>query len=110
MCRYLKAIRAKGGFSLNKKSKSPDKGYMVSLNGYEQKIPENNLNSEVIKQYMNTHKKVLQDNYFGAWLDNGIVYLDISKNILDKYEAIRLALECNQIGIYEVETQSTIKV
>jgi hypothetical protein len=59
---------------------------------------------------MKTNKKDLASgkNYLGTWLNEGKVYLDVSENIMDRAEAIRLGQERNQLAIYDVVAGDSI--
>lgn len=120
-----KTLAKNGGFSQNAKGESPKSGYMVSYDdshgGVEHKVRGNVTASDIYK-----HKKALVDkysqthggrigsplddpsNYHGAWADNGITYLDVSKNVKDLATAAQMAKEQKQLAIYDVAGDKSI--
>lgn len=98
-----------GGFSFNANFESPTKGYMVSLVGFEKVIPMENVTPYLLGELFRQYSEQLQDGeYVGAWVDDGQLYLDISSNIQDKNEAVKLGNERNQLGIFDLSTFETI--
>jgi hypothetical protein len=59
---------------------------------------------------MKTHKNDLGNgkNYLGTWLNDSKVYLDVSENIQELFEAIRRGRERNQKAIWDVANLSEI--
>lgn len=85
-------------------------GYMVSKKGYEMKFePESDVKKAVI-QFIKEYGFELHDaeNFLGAWMEKGILYMDISNNIKDRSEAIRKGYEGGQLAIYDVKNEKTI--
>ena len=75
------------GISLNPfTNQKPVSGYMVSLEGLEEKISISDMNDEKLFSFIWKHRELLAASddsfrlYFGAWVSNGFVYLDISIN------------------------------
>jgi hypothetical protein len=48
--------------------------------------------------------------YFGGWLDDNTLYLDTSVNIEDLDEAMKLGRANNQLAIYDVKNQTSIRL
>ena len=112
-----KDLKAKGGFSVKKLtsfSYEPLKssmGFMVSIKKYEEALEPKDFTYERVKAYLN--KEGLEDSlerlYFGAWLDNeGYIYLDMSKHVLDFVMAIKEAIKQNQVAIYDLKKEKSI--
>jgi hypothetical protein len=57
-----------------------------------------------ILRYIVRHAALLSqpDTYLGGWLDGGMAYLDISKNVKDLNEVLKMAKAENQLAIYDV--------
>lgn len=66
---------------------------------------------QIMSQYMREQKADLATgkNYLGTWLKDGKIYLDVSENIMDRDEAIRLGKERNQKAIWDVVNQTEIE-
>ena len=98
-----------GGFTLSSSLQdvSLDSGYMVAYKEHENII---DINSLELGQSINT----TQDNakklnaFVGGWLDNGLVYLDVSKHFTDKDKALEFARQEKQIAIYDIEKGESI--
>lgn len=110
----LEEIRRSHGFTVHDHfGDSPRSGYMVSISPATEKvIPLASVTAQDIADYRNAHKDLLADpdNYFGAWVWEGNVYLDISRNVRDRDEALALGRRYNQLGIYDLARGETIEV
>ena len=93
-----------GGYSFNEYSD----GYMVSLEGTERKIclHGNTVIGVIYKiiEFFVTHKTV------NTWLDNKILYLDVSVNVANLDEALELAKENKQLAIYDCKAGKVIEL
>lgn len=85
-----------------------DNGYMVSLAGYEIKTTIELLSSEMLKEYQSIAKQ--HNAFVGLWLDNNELYLDISVNIKDKQQALKMARDNKQLAIYHMDKGATVYV
>lgn len=84
-------------------------GFMVSLYGYEKVIKDiKYLELAQVKSYLKKAKKL--DAFVGFWIDDDKVYLDISVNIGDKKEALRIARENKQLAIFDCSNMETIRL
>lgn len=101
----LEATIQNGGFSWE----TYHSGYMVSLEGSEVKIKYTDpaQRASVINQIEFYIDMVGQVN---TWLDDGIIYLDISVNVEDLQEALTFAEENKQLAIYDCTTGESIEV
>lgn len=97
-----------GGSSINLEGHSPSKGFMVATYGNEEKINIKNFNKKVIKKYIKKHKKEIKGNFIGTWVDNNIVYLDISKKEKSKNKAINIAIKNKQLAIFNLNDFESI--
>jgi len=111
----LNHVKQHGGITLNHEldEKVFRKGYMVSMRHYETKLNLDEIGKEnlwsVIKGY-NEFSKRLIGSYVGLWVDEAILYLDISLHIYDKEAALDLAKKHEQIAIYGFEEKESIAV
>ena len=95
----------------------PDKGYMVAKPPEFGKVVDEAdffdpvKGPKILSQYMREQKADLATgkNYLGTWLNEGKIYLDVSQNIMDRDEATRLGAERNQLEIWDVVNQVSIK-
>lgn len=107
----LKELALKnGGFSLNKNGDSPATGYMISCKDLY-KINLSDLTPDKLDDAILEASKI--NGFIGGWLDTEAndkdnFYLDISVNIQNKDEAIKLAKKNNQLAIYDVASGESI--
>lgn len=66
-------------------------GWQVATNGLECHTPE-----EVSKLI---HSPMFRD-FCGIWFDNGIYYVDYSRRVTTKKDALTVGAICNQISVY----------
>lgn len=110
----LARIQFKGGFSYRPVNhSSPTKGYVVSP--YESRSESHALadvTEEALVDYALKNADLLEkeDHYFGAWNDNGRVYLDVSITKQSADEAIKLAQEHDQIAVWDIEKGEQVVV
>ena len=82
-------------------------GFMVSIMGYE--FTTKNID-EAIKKGLE-YKEIIKNKkgyYVGFWIDNNIIYVDISKQINNKRDAEKTAKKNLQKAIYNNKTQTSI--
>jgi hypothetical protein len=108
---FVAAIVKNGGATYNLAiGDTAHKGYMVSKKGFEMKfLPETEVRVAVI-QFMEAYGFELYEveNYMGAWVDEGILYMDISNNFEKRSEAIREGYKNEQLAIYDVVAQESV--
>ena len=104
------AIKDNGGATLTSdlNEATLKNGYMVSLKDHELKISIEALSNELLKDYQQIAKH--HGAYVGLWLDNNDLYLDISINIKDHQQALKLAHDNKQLAIYHIEKGVTVYV
>ena len=84
-------------------------GYMVSLEGAETQAKGDDY--QAINQAIKEKQEIIKDNnnmFIGCWLDNNIMYIDISININDKVEALEFAKYNKQLAIYDIIKNDSI--
>lgn len=75
-------------------------GYMVSLSDYEKEIKNIKfLKLAQVKSYLKKAKKL--NAFVGFWVDNNKIYLDLSINVSNKKEALKIAKINNQLAIFD---------
>lgn len=104
-----------GGFSFSAKGTQPSKGYMVSVKDVVKMSLADFVETEECSSVEKCFKLISKspDNlYVGGWLDvkSGVVYIDISKNVNDINEAIKIAKKNNQLAIYDVANDNSIYI
>lgn len=113
----LKDLRQTGGFSWSPlRGRRPTEGYMVALTGHTRQLPEEIVNDpeaffREFDRYMFDNRAVFENNpdvYLGGWRHEGHLWLEPSRNVHDRSEAIRLGRETDQIDIYDVKNGTTI--
>lgn len=107
----IKRIIENKGETLTKDLKKAElkKGFMVSLEGTESQVQDTDYNA--INQAIASKKEIIgnRDNlYIGLWLDNNIMYIDISININDKIDALEFAKYNRQLAIYDLVNNNSI--
>lgn len=89
----------------------PKDGYMVSVDkDSEQVMPMLGLHPDQIADYRDMHQQELKDpeNYLGGWVYKGKVYLDISHHVADQNQALALARQHQQLGVYDIGHGQTV--
>lgn len=107
----IKRIIENKGETLTKELKKADinGGFMVSLEGAEVQKNINDING--IKKAIEEKQEIIKNKnnmYIGLWLDNNIMYIDISINIQDKTEALEFAKYNKQLAIYDIINNDSI--
>ena len=105
----IEEIKENGGGTYNKelKSISAKNGYMVSLQGFERKCKTEQEIEKAITENMEIIRG-LDGAYLGAWIDEGIVYIDISVLVDNKEDAMQLGKLNNQLAIYDIQNNESI--
>ena len=110
--KFIQLLKENKGVSYNMVTKeyNPNKGFFVSLPNLETKVSLNSLSIDNIVTFINRHRTLLQDKtkFIGGWIDNNIVYLDISEQIENKREALELGYKHNQLAIYDANLGQVI--
>ena len=108
--KMIKKIIKNGGATLdvNYNNFNANFGYMVSLYGHETKIDINNI--EAIKQEIEIKKEIAKqlNAYVGLWTDNGLIYVDISKRIINYNKALETARKNEQLAVYDLKNDKSI--
>jgi len=114
-----KAVK-EGGFTYNpvrmKNRVPPKNGFALSINKNTEKVIDLTANRKSIRDditnYVRAYREGIKspDNFLGGWVDKGKLYLDVSKVITDKREAVRLARNADQLAIFDLAHGKTISL
>ena len=98
------------GCSMNLDGLSPVKGYMVGISGHEKKVNISDFNAGHIDSFIRANLSLLHSRYYfiGTWIDNDMVYIDLSMNVESKQAALICGKESGQICIWDVEKKVEI--
>ena len=107
----IKRIIENGGATITKELKKAElkRGFMVSLEGAETQVKGDDY--QAIKKAIEEKQAIIKDNtnlFIGLWLDNGIMFIDISINIEDRAEALEFAKRNKQLAIYDLTNNDSI--
>ena len=86
---------------------------MVALEGYELQVPVSEFFTGVVADYIGQHAQKLMSNpslCLGTWVNEGIVYLDLSENIQSRERALELGRERSQLAIFNLDTFEEVVV
>lgn len=104
-CSELKQmVKDNGGFSINPLGECAKTGYMVSVKDLY-KIDLDLIDQDDVNFASDIAREI--GGYIGGWLDTQSdspfnFYMDISINIQDKEQALKIARENGQLAIYDV--------
>jgi hypothetical protein len=114
-----KAVKS-GGFTYNpvrwKDREPPKNGFALSVRKDTEKVVDLSAKRDELrkqlKQYIHEHRADIkaQGNFLGGWIDNGKLYLDISKVVGERQKAIELAQKADQLAIFDLGKGETIDV
>lgn len=97
----LKNILKNGGASIkNGLVKNLKSGFMASYENHEN-IIKYNKNESLILQMIKDYVKQFKNDYIGLWLDNGLIYIDVSKRFTSKKACLDFARKNKQLAIYD---------
>jgi hypothetical protein len=98
------------GISEDRNGVSPTSGYMVSLAGKESQHPDySTIPADIVNEACREYHQTIEPNtYFGAWIDEDILYLDNSVNIASLDIAIAFGHANKQIAIWDVVNGKSI--
>lgn len=103
-----------GGVSYNivTGESNSDRGFFASIKGREKKIEKRKFVEKDIKDFIYDNAVYLsdEDNFFGAWVHEDHVYLDVSKKFNSKKVAIAFGVDNEQLAIFDAEKKETINL
>lgn len=102
-----KQLHERGGFTVLFNSESAGR-YIVGVKGFT--VHSNDLKLRHINQISVVTTITPGVDGFGAWLEDGIVHLDVIQTEDNKDSALNLARRHEQLAIYDRYTDETINV
>ncbi|MGW1867977.1 hypothetical protein ACWCPS_20700 [Streptomyces mauvecolor] len=107
-----RAIITDGGLTFSPFLPTPVVGYMVSIAGSERTIPLEDFGPESLAEYVGDYAASVADRglFYGAWVDEGLVYLDLSMNVIDRSEAVAMGHLESQLAIFDVANGDVISL
>lgn len=84
-------------------------GYIVSNDKYTQKIPFGFYEPKDLENYAKKYRALLDGGYYmlGVWINDGVVYLDISMYFNYVYNAIDYLNANNQKAFYDIKQNAS---
>ena len=108
--KIIEIIENKGAtLDYNYNNFNSDKGFMVSIKGQEVKVNKNDI--EEIKKEIEKKREFIGNKkglYIGLWLDNEIMYVDVSIHIIDYMEALEVARNNDQLAIFDLQKKDSV--
>lgn len=105
----FKKIIKNGGATIDKHGENIQKnnGFMVSILGYEYTTKNEQDAQKKVLEYM---KIIEKDNnlFVGVWLENNIIYVDLSMWFLEKDVALEIGKKNRQLAIYDLKENKSI--
>ena len=97
----IKSTKNNGGYSHDTKHR-----YSVAYGDNEVILSPKEFNEKVVINYLKKHRTI------GTWLNtkNNMIYLDTSRTIENKREAIEFAKKSNQLAIYDLIENKEITI
>ena len=117
---FIASTIENGGSTMNPVTGDvPTSGYVVSMAGNEQtyKLFGNDVVKEIlisgaVDLYLKENVVELSnpENYLGSWIDDGMLYLDISRVYESEHDALREAVTNGQKAYYDLDNAKTIEL
>ena len=109
--KMIKEMIKNGGATLdtNYNNFNSKDGFIVSIKGHERKLNINDI--ENIKKEITKKRELVKNKkgyYIGLWVENDILYIDISKHIIRYNRALEVARNNKQLAIYDLKNDKSI--
>lgn len=108
--KIIEIIENKGAtLNYNLDNFNSDKGFMVSIKGQEAKVNKNDIQG--IKKEIEKKREFIGNKkglFIGLWLDNDIMFIDVSIHIIDYLEALEVARNNDQLAIYDLKNNDSV--
>lgn len=105
------AFSARGeGITISIRGDKPTSGFVYAPSKTtEFSVPAESFTRATLEEYVNKHYNELQKsgNYIGLWPDEGKIYMDISRVVPDESQAVKGAIDSQQLAIYDIGTGNT---
>lgn len=111
MKKLIEKIIKNGGATLTSTLEDADlkNGYMVSEVGAERVFGLDEV-EEIEKTLIEYAEKITTNQFVGAWLDDGKLYIDISRHYKSKKQALRVGADNKQLAIYDIANEESIYI
>lgn len=105
---YFDTLKNAGG-SFSIKGQVANKGYMCAFKNLLE-VPVKDFSIELIEKLITENYKLLNKHnvYFGTWIDNDIVYIDLSKNYKYKNSCVKFAKQLKELAIFDLENFTSV--
>lgn len=108
--RIIEIIENKGAtLDYNYNNFSSSKGYIVSIKGQEVKVNKNDIQG--IKKEIEKKREFIKDKkglFVGLWVEDDILYIDVSVHIINYLRALEVARNNEQKAIYDLKNNDSI--
>jgi hypothetical protein len=104
-------ILANGGATYSLAYGEIKRGYVVSpYKDREQPVPVSEFGPNEVRNFVTENADLLSlaDHYLGAWIEAGLVYLDVCRGFSSKQKAMRLGKANGQKAIFDLTNGKTI--
>jgi SWIM zinc finger len=98
-----------GTYNLDLSPVSYNSGYYSSVAGYEQQVSIDDFGESTLNAYLDAVEGH-PDYLLGAWVDDGLVYLDLTKHIPDRSTAIEFGVYNKQQAIWDIAMNKAINL
>lgn len=95
---------ANGGFTYNPLyGATPQRGYAVALQGHEKIYDSGTVTIDDLREYLRENGEQMKDpaRYFGGWINDGKLYLDVSIVLPTEEEARKIGRMNDQTDVYD---------
>ncbi len=118
---FVASIVENGGATFNLVTgTSPTTGFVVSERGFEDVTPifvgdmvtKQIIVSTAVSLFIRKNGFELNDpeNYLGGWIDDGSLFLDISRVYDNEHDALRIAVNNGQKAYYHIDNDKTTEL
>jgi len=107
----LETTKGQGGITISREGVQPKEGYSFAPSkNTETKVSLSKISEKDIETFLKKYGSTLKkdNNYFGAWVEDGQVWMDISQVLKDKNTALKLAKKANQEAVFDLSNFETI--
>lgn len=108
--RIIEIIENRGStLDSNYNNFNSNEGFMVSIKGQEVKVNKNDIQG--IKKEIEKKREFIGNKkglFVGLWLDNDIMFIDVSIHIIDYMEALEVARNNDQLAIFDLKNNDSI--
>ena len=117
---FVASVVENGGATFNLVTgTSPTTGFVVSERGFELKLElfgneavREILINGIVKDFVKENGMELNnpENFLGGWIDDGELFLDISRVYDNEHDALRIAVENGQRAYYHIDNDKTTEL